>query len=391
MAPFSLEDWVPPLETASGVYLDCNATTPVDPLVLTALSRFHQDVYGNPAQGAYAQGRAAAVLVAKARRALAAVVSAQPEDVVFTSGGTESNNLAVFGFAERAWQQGRRRILCSPIEHPALLAPVQQLEARGFVVDWIPVDERGWVSAEAVLSRVRSDTFLVSVMQVNNETGIQQPIGDIADGLQGAACRFHVDAAQGFAKSFEGLDHPRIDLISMSGHKLFAPKGVGALIQRNRDPENPLEPRVFGGGQEQGLRSGTLPVPLIGALGLAVDLAVTHQAERQRQCRRFGDRLREALAPLKPRWVGDAARRAAHVACLVLPGVDAEEAMIALAPVVAVSRGSACSAGQSEDSHVLRSMGLSEQDRASALRFSWCHATPEPDWSQVVAILNDLG
>ncbi len=390
MTGFSLADWLPPSEAPPAVYLDCNATTPIDPEVLTALAHFNQSVYGNPAQPAYAQGRAAALWVAKARSALARVVEAQPEEVVFTSGGTESNNLAILGSAEAAWQQGRRHIVCSSIEHPAVYQPVAHLAERGFTVDWLPVDQRGWVTAAAVRAAVRHDTFLVTVMQVNNETGIQQPIEAIADVLAGQSCLFHVDAAQGFAKSPAGLNHSRIDMISMSGHKLFAPKGIGALIVRNSAARSALQPRVFGGNQEGGLRSGTLPVPLIGALGVAVDLAMAMQIKRRHHCARFGDALRAALAPLNPVWVGDATRRLPHVACVVLPGIDAEEALTALSPVIAVSRGSACAAGQSEDSHVLRAMGLAAQERASALRFSWCHQTPDPDWSRVVDILSKL-
>lgn len=362
----------------------------MDPDVLTALTRFNQSVYGNPAQSAYALGRAAAHWVGKARATLAAVVDALPEDVVFTSGGTESNNLAILGLAETAGQQGLRHIVCTGIEHPAVLQPISHLATRGFTVDWVPVDARGWVDPEAVRARVRRDTCLVSVMQVNNETGIHQPILEIADALADTACRFHVDAAQGFAKSLVDLKHPRIDMISMSGHKLFAPKGIGALIIRNRATTPCIGARGFGGNQEYGLRSGTLPVPLIGALGLAVDLALAHHSQRQRDCLRFGKQLNAALAPLNPVWIGDDTRRAPHVACLVLPGIDAEEALVALSPVIAVSRGSACAAGQAEDSHVLRAMGLSATDRASALRFSWCHQTPDPDWDRVVAILSAL-
>lgn len=390
MAGFSVDDWLPPLESSTCVYLDCNATTPIDPDLLTALNRFNQMVYGNPAQRAYALGRAADHWVAKARSAVARVVNAQPEDVVFTSGGTESNNLAILGLAERAWQQGLRHIVCSSIEHPAVLRPIAHLATRGFTVDWVPVETCGWVDPEAVRAAVRRDTCLVCVMQVNNETGIHQPIHAIADALADTACRFHVDAAQGFAKSLVDLKHPRIDTIAVSGHKLFAPKGIGALIIRNRASAPLLQPLVFGGNQEQGLRSGTLPVPLIAALGLTVDLAVAQYGERQRHNANFGETLAAALAPLDPVWVGDDMRRAAHVACLILPDIDAEEALIALSPVIAVSRGSACAAGQAEDSHVLRAMGLSARERASALRFSWCHRTPEPDWSRVVEILSGL-
>jgi cysteine desulfurase len=228
-------------------------------------------------------------------------------------------------------------------------------------------------------------------MHVNNETGVIQPVGQVADLLEGHPAYLHTDAAQGFGKELAALRHPRIDLISISGHKVFAPKGVGALVTRRRNGDRPpLSPLMFGGGQERGLRPGTMPVHQVAGLGLAAELAVNESEQRMQFNRRFRERALSALRPLEPVLTGDQERVVPHILNLSFPGMDAEEAMEALADVVAISNGSACTSQSLSCSHVLGAMGLDGAHATGALRLSWCHMTPEPDWRKVVAVLAGL-
>jgi cysteine desulfurase len=319
------------------------------------------------------------------------VVACTRGEVVFTSGATESNNLAILGLAGHGRRTGRRHLVSTMIEHNAVLEPLRHLEELGFEVTLVPPTRGGWVEPDAVRAAVRPDTLLVSVMQVNNETGVIQPIDEIAAGLEGHDAYFHVDAAQGFGKEIAALRHPRIDLVSISGHKLFAPKGIGVLITRRRAGERPpLAPLMFGGGQERGLRPGTLPVHLIVGLGRAAELALAEIESRNDTNRRFRERALAALGSLDPVLTGDPDRTVPHILNLALPGIDADEAMEALADTIAISNGSACTSQSLTCSHVLGAMGLDPARAASALRLSWCHLTPEPDWSRVVEILRSL-
>ena len=373
------------------VYLDCAATTPVDPRVTAEVVRFIETEYGNAGSRTHAFGARAKRAVERARDQVAAVVGCTRGEVVFTSGATESNNLAILGLAEHGRRTGRRHVVSTMIEHNAVLEPVRFLETQGFEVTLVPPTRGGWVEPDAVRAAVRDDTLLVSVMHVNNETGVIQPIVPIAERLAGHPAYLHVDAAQGFGKEVASLRQGRIDLISVSGHKVHAPKGVGALVTRRRDGERPpLTPLMYGGGQERGLRPGTLPVHLIVGLGRAAELAVAEAEERVAANRRFRERALAALRALHPVVTGDPNRVVPHVLNLAIPGVDAEEAMEALADVVAVSNGSACTSQSLTCSHVLGAMGAGAGLAESALRLSWCHLTPEPDWGRVVVILRGL-
>ena len=255
-------------------YLDCNATTPVEKEVAREVSRFLVEEYGNPASPVHMYGTIARMGVEKARRDVAAVVAAQPEDVIFTSGATESNNLALLGLAEAGLRCGRTHVICSAIEHKAVLEPIESLQESGFEVTILPVDRTGVVRVEALAEALRPETLCVSIMHVNNETGVLQPLDEVAKALQDHHAWLHIDAAQGFGKELEFLRLPRIDLISISAHKIFGPKGVGALIRRRRgDQYPPLKPLMLGGGQEQGLRPGTLAAHSIIGLGAAARIA----------------------------------------------------------------------------------------------------------------------
>lgn len=373
------------------VYLDCNASTPVDPRVRAEVMTYLAEEFGNAGSRTHGYGQTAKERVNRARQEVAAVVAAQPDEVVFTSGATESNNLAILGLAAHGEQVGRRHIVSSQIEHKAVLEPLEELIRRGFDVTLLPPNGGGWVNPDDVRRALRPDTLLVSVMAANNETGVIQPIPEIAGGLAEHEAYFHVDAAQAFGKQLEPLRNPRIDLLSVSGHKLYAPKGIGALVARRRGYRRiPLRPLLFGGGQERGLRPGTLPVPLIAGLGLAATLAVREHAERTQQCAAV---QRDALAALGPLGIvlnGDPERLAAHTLNFSVPGVDSEAAIVALKDLVAISNGSACTSQSYEPSHVLTAACLPDAQVAGALRLSWSYLTPTINWPPVAERLRKL-
>ena len=234
------------------VYLDCNATTPLEPRVRQVLLRYLDEEYGNEGSRTHEYGAAAKRAVQNARDQVAALVGCKREEVLFTSGATESNNLAILGLAKHGLASGRRHIVTSAIEHKAVLEPLDALASQGFEVTRVTPNADGIVSPERLLAAVRPETLLVSVMQVNNETGVEQPLEAIAAGLASHEAYLHTDAAQGFGKRLSALRNPRVDMISVSGHKIYAPKGVGALLLRKRGYEKtPLVPLMHGGGQER--------------------------------------------------------------------------------------------------------------------------------------------
>jgi cysteine desulfurase len=370
------------------VYLDCAATTPIEPRVRDEVLRYLDEDFGNAGSRSHTYGQRARRAVEWARDRVAAVVDAQRGDVVFTSGATESNNLAILGLASYGLTTGRRHIVTTAIEHHAVLEPIAELERRGFQVDHVQPDAGGAVDPAALLRLVRADTLCVSVMHVNNETGVVQPIGDIATGLHGCDVIFHVDAAQGFGKDIPALRNRRIDLISVSGHKIHAPKGVGALIARKRSGVRPqLSALMYGGGQERGWRPGTLPVPLIAGLGKAAELAIRNHEDRTRRCAEFRAVLLDGLAPLNPVVNGDPARAVPHIINIAIPDVDAETAIEAWGDLVAVSHGAACTSQSYTCSHVLGAMNVPIWRQDGALRLSWCHLTDLPDLPAMVAAI----
>jgi cysteine desulfurase len=371
-------------------YLDCNATTPVEPAVLDAMLFYCREEYGNAGSRTHRHGSAPARALRTAREQIAAVVDASWEEVIFTSGATESNNIAILGLAESAAAQGRRHIISTQIEHKAVSEPVEVLRQRGFEVTLLSVDSGGRVDLAELVQALRPQTALVSVMHVNNETGTAQPIEDIANLLAEHPAALHTDAAQSFGKELRTLPNPRIDLISISGHKIYAPKGVGALVVRTGGRTRGLKPLMHGGGQERGLRPGTVPVHLAAALGVAAKLAQEHHDSRTTACINFRERLMSALAPLNPRLNGDQSHALPNVVNLSFGDIDSEAVMIALKDIVSISNGSACTAASYTPSHVLTAMNLPAERITAATRWSWSHLTPEPDWTAVVTRLTQL-
>jgi cysteine desulfurase len=343
------------------IYLDCNATTPLDPEVREVFFSFLKLEVGNEGSRTHEFGAKAKQAVQKARDQVASVVSAKRDEVIFTSGATESNNLAILGLRNEGRKSGRPHIITSEIEHKAVLEPCKILEREGFEVTYLPVGSGGFINPEDLRAALRPNTLLISIMQVNNETGIRQPIDEIAKVLKDHKAYFHTDAAQGFGKDIEPLCNPRIDLISISGHKIYAPMGIGALIIRRRGYNRPpLQPLLSGGGQERGLRPGTLPVALIVALGKAAEIAVRDNAKRKKIYRQIREKALSALAYLDPKLTGEQSLVMDHVLNLSFPGLDSEALMVALKDLIAISNGSACTSNSYSSSHVLMAMGMTK-------------------------------
>lgn len=357
------------------LYLDHNATTPVDPRVQEEMLRYFAVEYGN-AGSPHEFGERAKEAVHRARDQVGEVVGARRHEVIFTSGATESNNLAILGLAPHGRKTGKRHVVSTRIEHKAVLEPLDALRRQGFDVTLVAPNPGGRVAAAEVLAAVRPDTLLVSVMQVNNETGVCQPIAEVAEGLAGRDVLFHVDAAQGFGKEIEPLRHPRIDLISVSGHKISGPKGIGALVARRRNGDlPPLSPLMHGGGQELGLRPGTLSVASIAGLGKAAALALGEHTARAGHCTALRERVLAALGPLGARVHGDQEHSLPHVVNVSFPGLDADLVIESLRGIAAVSDGAACTSICATASHVLSAMDVSETDLSGAIRLSWSYLT----------------
>jgi cysteine desulfurase len=374
------------------IYLDHHATTPVDPAVLAAMLPYFSERFGNPSSRQHVFGQEAAQAVAEGRAQVAALVGASPEEIVFTSGATESDNLAVRG-AARALAPRGRHLVTTAIEHPAVLEPMRTLEREGFEVTRIPVGPEGIVDPAQVAAATRPDTTLVSVMAANNEIGTIQPVTEI-----GALCRersvvFHCDAVQALGRMGVDVEAWKVDLMSLSAHKMYGPKGVGALYVRgDRKPRLRLPPQAEGGGQEKGVRSGTLNVPGIVGFGEAARLAVQALAAGEPQrLRALRDRL---FAGLRDRIDGVELNGAAEPR---LPGnlhvsisrVEAETLILSLGGSIALSSGAACAEAGGKGSHVLRALGLPDERIYTALRFGLGRYNDDREVDTVVEALSE--
>lgn len=370
------------------VYLDNQSTTPMDPRVLDAMMPFFTERFGNPASSVHAYGRDAGQAVEAARARVAELIGADPREIVFTSGATESNNIAIQG-AARFVPSRRDHIVTLATEHKCVLESTRHLEREGFPVTILPVRPDGLIDPDALAAAITDRTLLVSVMAAHNEIGVLQPLAEI-----GALCRergayFHVDAAQGAGKVPLDVDAMGIDLMSISGHKMYGPKGIGALYVRRR-PRVRLAPLVHGGGQERGVRSGTLPTPLIVGLGAACAIAAAEMAEEGERLGRHRDRLLDGLrreveglevaGALEPRLDGNLN--------LLFRDVPAD-ALLAAMPDVAASTGSACSTAAIEPSYVIRALGFDEEAARTAVRFAVGRFTTEAEIDRAVAAIAD--
>ena len=372
------------------VYLDYNATTPIDPRVFEAMGRPTLLDFGNPSSH-HVHGRAARLAVDEARSRVAELLRAQPGEIVFTIGATESNNLLLLGLADHGRRSGRRHILASSIEHSSVLGPLTVLSRQGFDVEYLPVSGAGCVDPDDVRSLLRFDTLLVSIMHANNETGVLQPVQEIAPLVAESNALFHVDAAQTFGKEVQELMGLDCDFLSISGHKILGPKGVGALyIKRAGRKRAVLSPIIHRGGQEMGLRPGTLPVPLIVGLGAAAELALHEHDSRRRRNSTLRREFLEALEQVNHVVNGDRARMQDHVLNVSFPGVDSKALMVSLRDCITFADGAACSSGSTTRSHVLTAMGLPEERISSSVRFSWGPGLDKVPFDQLIDAVRRL-
>ncbi|MGP0063714.1 MAG: cysteine desulfurase family protein [Isosphaeraceae bacterium] len=351
------------------IYLDNHATTRTDPQVVEAMLPYFTEHYGNAASVSHRYGWEAEEAVERAREQVARAIGAEAREIIFTSGATESNNLAIKGLAQAATRRGKHLVTVSS-EHKAVLDPMKRLVRQGWEVTIVDCDEHGGVTTEVVEGALTDQTVLVSVMAANNEVGTINPIGEIGRLCHERGIIFHTDAAQAVGKLPLDVRRDQVDLLSLSAHKFYGPKGIGALYIRRHDPQVRLQPLFDGGGHERGFRSGTLPVPLIVGLGTAVELAAGRLPEESRHLLELRERLHEGLAGRLPgiRLNGHPTDRLPGNLNLSFVDVDGEALMMAMRDV-AVSSGSACSAADPEPSHVLLAMGLNEDLARSSLRF----------------------
>lgn len=345
---------------------------------MQAILEAYRSVQGN-AGSPHLHGQKAKEAVHRARDQIGSVVGAKRHEVYFTSGATESNNLAILGLAQRGKWTGKRHIISSAIEHKAVLEPLDRMRSMGFEVSLIKPQSDGRVSSRAMIDAMRPDTLLVSLMHANNETGIVQPIDEVAQEAQLRGIWMHVDAAQGFARDIERLRHPGIISMSVSGHKIFGPQGIGALvIRRNKDHDGALEPILVGGGQELGLRPGTIAVPLVVGFGLAAELALDEHDSREEACKQLGTIVQKWAMRHGATIHGDSQHRLPHVLNLSIPGWDADDLLESIRDHVSISDGAACTSVCATASHVLSAMGVREPELSGAVRLSWCHLTDAP-------------
>ncbi len=351
------------------IYLDNNATTRTDPRVVAAMLPYFTDIYGNAASRNHPFGWAAEAAVEDARAQVAQAIGASAKEVIFTSGATESNNLALKGVAAMYKKKGNH-IVTVATEHKCVLDTSKRLERDGFQVTYLPVDKDGRVSGEQVRAALTDKTILVSVMFANNEIGTVQPIADIGKVCKERGVLFHTDAVQAVGKIPVDVEKMGIDLLSLSAHKMYGPKGIGALYVRKKDPRVRLEPQIDGGGHERGMRSGTLPVPMIVGLGAAAEISFREMAEESKRTFALRERLRKGIMDKLPETYlnGHATERLPGNANISFAYVEGEGLMMGIKDV-AVSSGSACTSASLEPSYVLRALGVGDELAHSSIRF----------------------
>jgi len=372
------------------IYLDHNATTPVDLRVVEAMLPFFTEQPGNAASRHHAFGWVAEEAVGQAREQLASLINADPREIIFTSGATESDNLALKGIFELYRRKGRH-IVTVKTEHNAVLDPCAHLEKLGAEVTYLDVDAEGLIDLEALGAAIRPDTVLVSVMWANNETGVIQPMERIGALCAEKGVLLMSDATQAVGKISVDPRAAGVHLLAFSAHKMYGPKGIGALYISRRQPRVKLSAQLHGGGHEQGMRSGTLNVPAIAGFGRAAAIAAEEMEAEGERLGRLRDRLEHALLEaLEETYVnGSRKHRLPHVSNLSFKYVDGESLMMSVNQVLAVSAGSACTSASLEPSHVLRAMGISDDQAHAAIRFSLGRTTTESDVDRAVeAVVN---
>ena len=351
------------------IYLDCNATTPIDERVLKTMLPYFTEHFGNPASITHQYGWEAEAAVKKAREILATGINTTPEEIIFTSGATEANNLAIKGIAEAYFNKGRH-IITIATEHNAVLDPCTYLQNLGFEVTYLPVNRDGIIDITRLETALRDDTILVSIMAANNEIGVLQPLAKIGEICKENSIIFHTDAAQAIGKISLDVQAMNIDLMSLTAHKIYGPKGIGAIYVRRRHPRVKLASQIHGGGHERGMRSGTLCTPQIVGFGKAVEVALAEMESETKRLTSLRQKLWEKLQTLENIFLnGHPTERLSGNLNISVEGVDGQALLLGLQSVMAVSSGSACTSAKVAPSHVLQALGRSEKLAYASVRF----------------------
>ena len=368
------------------IYLDYSATTPVDPRVAQKMIPWLTEQFGNPASRSHAYGWAAEAAVEEAREQVAALVNADAKEIIWTSGATESNNLAIKG-AVHFYQGKGKHIITVKTEHKAVLDTVRELEREGFEATYLDVQENGLIDLDVLKAAIRPDTIVVSVMFVNNEIGVIQPIAEIGEICREKGIVFHVDAAQATGKVDIDLDKLKVDLMSFCAHKTYGPKGIGALYVR-RKPRVRLEAQMHGGGHERGLRSGTLATHQIVGMGECFRIAREEMAAENARVKKLRDKLLAGLTDIEATYVnGDVEHRVPHNLNISFAYVEGESLIMAIKDI-AVSSGSACTSASLEPSYVLRALGRNDELAHSSIRFTLGRFTTEEEVDFTIDLLH---
>lgn len=373
------------------VYLDFNASAPIDERVLDRMIDVYRSHYGNADSRTHTFGTDAKEIVNASRRKIAEILNVDSMDVFFTSGSTESNNMAILGLLEYAKETGRNHFITTSIEHKSIIEAMRYMQSHGCTVDFVSPDASGRIKPQQILDLVTEKTLLVSVMHVNSETGIIQPIEEIGAALASTQTYFHIDATQGFGKLNDSLRRTHYDMLSITAHKLGGPQGVGALIlRRNRSYRRPpVKPLMYGGQQERGYRPGTTPVALVAGFAMAAELCDAEVQKHSEACLEIKKDFFEAITGLDYTLNGDQAYCLPSTVNISFHGVDAEGVFLALKNDYAFSNGSACNSGSHSPSYVLSAMGLSDQQISEAVRISW-NGNTKVDFSALAEYIKSI-
>jgi len=368
-------------------YLDFNASAPIDPRVLDYMIEIYRGTIGNADSRTHDFGDSARIVVENARKSVANILGIKSDEVFFTSGATESNNIIIQGLKDYAKESEKKHIITTSIEHKAVLETVKSLHSEGFEYSIVNPDMSGRVSVENLINEIRDDTFLVSVMHINNETGIIQPIDEIGEYLSEKDIFFHVDATQSFGKLVNELKSVKYDMLSMSAHKIYGPQGVGAMILRKKRYRlPPVKGIMHGGQQEHGIRPGTMPVALIAGLGKACEIAADEYENNENYCKKLKAQLIALLenSGVTYSLIGDQKCCIPNTLNVSFNGVSAEALMLSTKQYCAVSNGSACNSKSYEPSYVLTAMGIPEEQIEGAIRISWGPSVTEEGFTESI-------
>ena len=373
------------------VYLDFNASSPVDERVLERMIDIYRSHYGNADSRTHIFGTQAKEIISSSRKTIANILNVDVTDVLFTSGSTESNNMAILGLLEYAVETGKNHFITTTIEHKSVLEPMRHLEKRGCIVDFIAPDETGRIQPQQILELVTDKTLLVSLMHVNSETGIIQPIREVGEALEKTSTYFHIDATQGFGKLNDELRNTKYDMLSITAHKIGGPQGVGAIVlKRDKSYKRPpVKPLMYGGQQERGFRPGTTPVALIAGFALAAQLCNDEYENHMQECAAIKESFIKNIEGLNYSFNGDQKHCLPTTVNISFHGVDAEGIFLAMKNNYAFSNGSACNSGSHTPSYVLTSMGLDELRVSEAIRISW-DCNTKVDFTELVNYVKSM-